>query len=249
MAPSRTAAAISRMRSLPSGRRRMRPICQTPYTMARTAHASAKTRPLCILFAPLESARILSGQCSENPGADFIYRSGAGDLAVLRRLRIARGRPLAVVIDERPRLLAVDLETLSHRVLAVVVALHQRLAGDVVETFSPRRIEFHMVAAAGGWMDAPAAHARDDLFVRNFDPQHVIEIDVGGLHGFGLRDGAREAVEEISLGTIGLPEPLLHQTDDDVIGHQLPGVHHLLRGESERRTRLHRGAQHVAGGD
>ena len=69
------------------------------------------------------------------------------------------------------------------------------------------------------------------------------------LHRLGLRDGAREAVEQEAVGAIGLRDALLDQADDDVVADQAASVHHLLGGQAERRAGLDRGAQHVAGGD
>src|SRR5205823_1849923 len=71
----------------------------------------------------------------------------------------------------------------------------------------------------------------------------------GGLQGFGLRDGARKAVEQVALRTVALLEALLDQTHDDVVGNELPRVHQLFRRGAERRAGLDRRAQHVSGGD
>src|SRR4051812_27593394 len=121
--------------------------------IARSAHTSAKVRPpVAVMFYPPKRARILSGQCGEGARGDFLDRAAAGDLPVLR------AELALVVVDQRPRLGAVDLEALAHRVLAVVVALHQRLAGEVVAPVALGRIELDVVAAARGRVHAPAAH-------------------------------------------------------------------------------------------
>ncbi len=155
----------------------------------------------------------------------------------------------AVVVHQRPRLRPVYVEPLAHRVLAIVVALDQRLSGLVVAALDLRRIEFHVIAAPRGGMHAPAAHARDELIVGNIDLEHVIDRHGRGLHGLGLRDGARKAVEQVAALAVVLLQPLLHQPDDDLVGHQLPGVHHLFCRQPEGRPRLDRGAQHVASRD
>src|SRR5690349_15284172 len=118
---------------------------------------------------PPKRARILSGQCGEGARGDFLDRAAAGNPAVLR----AELAP--VVVDQRPRLRAVDLEAPAHRVLAVVVALHQRLAGEVVAPFALWRIELDVVAAARSRMHAPSAHAQDDLLVRHVDLEDVVD--------------------------------------------------------------------------
>jgi hypothetical protein len=58
--------------------------------------------------------------------------------------------------------------------------------------------------------------------VGHVDLQHDVELDAGGLHRVGLRDGAREAVEQEALGAVGLRQPLLDQADDDVVADQPP---------------------------
>src|SRR5712664_46619 len=106
--------------------------------MARIAQPSAKSSPAFMLFSP-KRGRILSGSAqpgalrerAEGAPAHLVDLSLAGDLAVLGRAGIAGGRPLAVVVDQRPRLRPVDLEPLLHGLLAVVVALPERLARDV----------------------------------------------------------------------------------------------------------------------
>src|SRR5258707_14485970 len=97
-----------------------------------------------MLFSP-ERGRILSAKRGEGALLDLFDWAEPGDPAVLRRLRLARRAPARVVADQRARLLAVHLEAIAHRLLAVVVTLHQRLARDVVLALDFRRIEFHVV--------------------------------------------------------------------------------------------------------
>jgi hypothetical protein len=56
--------------------------------------------------------------------------------------------------------------------------------------------------------------------VGHVDLQHHVELDAGGLHGVGLRDGAREAVEQEAVGAVGLRDAFLDQADDDVVADQ-----------------------------
>src|SRR5260221_2813177 len=124
--------------------------------MARSAQTSAKTRPPFMFFSP-KRGRILSGQGVESALGHVVEAADAGDLAVLHPVLPA------VVVDQRLRLLAVNLEALPYRRLLVVVALHQRFAGGVVAAVLLRRIELDLVSAARGWLYPPAAHAHDDL--------------------------------------------------------------------------------------
>ena len=143
----------------------------------------------------------------------------------------------------------VDLQALQHGLFPVVVALDQRLAGHVVLAFGLGRIELDVIGAAGGHVHAAAAHAIDDLAVRHVDLEHEVDRDAGILHGIGLRNGAGEAVEHVTVLAIGLLEAILDQTDDDVVANQAAGIHDLLGLQAQRGAGLDGGAQHVAGGN
>src|SRR5689334_4174247 len=99
--------------------------------IARNAHASANVRP-AVMLSPRKRARILSAKRGESALPDLLDRAEARDFAILRRARLAARGPAPVVVDERARLRAIHLKPLLHRVLAIVVALDQRLAGHVV---------------------------------------------------------------------------------------------------------------------
>ena len=170
-----------------------------------------------------------------------------------RRCFGARASPDAahveVVLDQRLGLRVVHVETLAHGLFAIVVALDQILAGDVILGRSLRRIEPDVISAPRSGMHAPPAHPLDDRRVGHVDFQDVVERDGGVLHRVGLRNRSREAVEQVALRAIRGLQPLAHEPDDDVVGHQAAGIHDLFRGEAERRARLERGAQHVPGRD
>ena len=106
-----------------------------------------------------------------------------------------------------------------------------------------------MVGAATAGVRAAAAHALNDRVERHVDLQHVVELDAGGLHGVGLRDGARKAVEQEALGAVGLGDAFLDQVDDQVIADQTARFHHRLGLQAQWRAGLDSGAQHVAGRD
>src|SRR5207248_2142513 len=151
--------------------------------------------PVMVWISP-KRARILSGERGEDAPLDLLDRALARDPAKARRAGLAARGPATVVVDERARLRAIHIEALLHRLLAVVVALDQRLAGHVVLARDLRRIERQVVAAARSGMYAAAAQARDDLVVRHVDLEDVIERASCVLQRFGLRDGARESVEQ-----------------------------------------------------
>ena len=58
-----------------------------------------------------------------------------------------------------------------------------------------------------------------------------------------------KAVEDEALARIGLVDALGDDADDDLVGHQGAARHDVLRLAADRRSRLDRRAQHVAGGE
>ena len=60
---------------------------------------------------------------------------------------------------------------------------------------------------------------------------------------------AREAIEYESTGGVVASEPVADHAKDNVVGHQLTGVHGGLGAEAQRRSRGHGLAQQVAGGE
>ena len=62
----------------------------------------------------------------------------------------------------------------------------------------------------------------------------------------GLRDRSRKPVEDESPLGVRPREPLARDADDDVVGDEPPGVHHLLGREAHRRARLDGVTQDVA---
>jgi hypothetical protein len=69
-------------------------------------------------------------------------------------------------------------------------------------------------------MHATAAHAFDDGVERHVDLEHIVQLDAGGLHRVGLRNGARETVEQEALGAVVLGDAFLDEADDDVVADQ-----------------------------
>ena len=106
-----------------------------------------------------------------------------------------------------------------------------------------------MIAGAAALADAPAAHTGDDLLIGNLDGDHGVEADTGLLEGLGLGDRAGHAVQNVAVRAVRLLQALVDDADDDLIGHQLTGVHILLGLEARRSPILHGSTQNVASGD
>src|SRR5499427_10517234 len=168
------------------------------------------------------------------------------DLAVFRRTRIAATCPLEVIVDKRFGLRVVDGEALLNRLFLVVVALDQGLARDVVAVGNLRRVEFDVIGPSRGDVHAPTAHALDDRGIWDVDLEYIVDGYSRILQGVRMRQGARKAVEQVAPGAIRLFQPFFDLADDDVVGYERAGIHHLFRGHAKRRPSLDRSAQHVA---
>src|SRR5699024_7997293 len=153
--------------------------------------------------------------------------------------------PLAIVLDQRPGLLMVDRQAVTHRRLAVGVALNQFFAGDIVLANLVGWVVLDVIDTARDAMHAAPRHTLAYLFVVDGDFEHVIELDAGFLHGVGLGEGAWEAVEQETIGTIAVADALLDQGYDDVIGDQPAAGHDLVDLEAQLATLLDRCTQHV----
>jgi len=105
-----------------------------------------------------------------------------------------------------------------------------------------------VIAGAAVLADPSAAHTGDDLFIGDFDGYHSVEADAGLLHGLGLGDGAGHAVQNITIGAVGLLQALIDDTDDDLIRHQLACVHVLFGLEAGGSAVFHGCTQNVTRG-
>ncbi len=143
----------------------------------------------------------------------------------------------------------VDRQAMTHGFFGVVLALYQVFAGDIVFTFNFRRVVDGVVHAARGLVNATACDTLDDFFVFHRDFNHGIQLDTSRHQGFGLRNGARETVEQETVGTVRLRDTVLDQGNDQVIGNQATGVHDALGLNAQLGACFYRSAQHVTGGD
>jgi hypothetical protein len=120
-------------------------------------------------------------------------------------------------------------------------------AGHVVLAFDLRRVELDVIGAARSQVSTATGHAVDDVAIRHVDFEHEFDRHAGVLHGLRLRNGAREAVEQVAVLAVVLGQAILDHADDDGVRHQAAGIHVLLGLEAESGAGLDLGAQHVAG--
>jgi hypothetical protein len=90
-----------------------------------------------------------------------------------------------------------------NRLLAVVLALDQRLSSDVVLVHLAG-VEDDVICASRGGMDAPPAHALDDFLVIDDEFDDVIDSDAHVLEAIGLGEGARKAIQQEAGRAIGV---------------------------------------------
>jgi hypothetical protein len=69
-------------------------------------------------------------------------------------------------------------------------------------------------------VDAPTAHALDDFLVIHVDLDDTVDRDALVLQGIGLRQGARETVEQEAVGAVIFLDALLDEAKDDIVGNQ-----------------------------
>ena len=99
-------------------------------------------------------------------------------------------------------------------------------------------------------MAGPAArHAGLDDAVGHLQGEDRVKADAVALQGFGLSDGTGYAVQDEAACAVGLGQPLLDDTDDDLIRNQLARVHIALGLQADGSALLDGCAQDIAGGD
>src|SRR5690606_24166019 len=113
-----------------------------------------------------------------------------------------------------------------------------------------RRIVLDVVHLARDGIGSPAAHPLHDRIVRDLQDDYGIEpptaLREDALEAVGLTDVARKTVEDRPRDSGLLGEGLPHETEDDLVRHQLPRVHEPLRLPAQLGAFPDRRAQDVA---
>src|SRR5690606_31323331 len=126
----------------------------------------------------------------------------------------------AVEIHEWSGLFVIHRQTLANCLLPVVLALHERLPGNVILVSNFGWIILNVIYPAGVGMDATTTQTLHDDLVLHRDLDNDIDVDACIHHGLGLWNRARESVEQEAVGTVRLGDALLDQCNDDLIGDQ-----------------------------
>ncbi len=103
-----------------------------------------------------------------------------------------------------------------------------------------------MIGTATGDVYSPATHTFNDVLVADLNVNDPVEPNIRSLHGLGLRNRARETIEQVTIKAVGLGESLFHQINDDVIAHKSARIHDLFSFNAQGCTGFHCRAKHVA---
>ena len=151
------------------------------------------------------------------------------------------------MVEDRDRLLEVDLDPRPHGLRLVVLAL-RKLAAVGLARAGLRRVRALALGA-----DQAAREAVQELIDRYFEVDDPVEAlaKVGhqAVQGHSLGNGAREAVHDEAWLAVGPAQAAADDLDHDVVGDVLAGREDGLRLPAKGRAGRDLGAQHVAGGD
>ena len=141
----------------------------------------------------------------------------------------------------------VNMQAVAHGLGRVVRSDDERCAARITDAFLLRRVHADVVRRAAAGADTPPRHAFDDVLVGNLKGKHAVKLNAVGDKRFCLRDRPGHAVEDESVGTVGLGKTFLHDLDDHVVRHKLAFVDVRLGRESHARAIVDGRAQDVAG--
>src|SRR5207249_4267203 len=161
------------------------------------------------------------------------------------RIDFSQHPAVAVVLDQRRRLLFVRLDPLPHDLLLVIRADDQGRAALVAEAGSLRRIHEDVVHGVVLRAHPPAGVSFDQLL--GLEEQAHDGVDLRELRQrLRLRDRPRESVEDESLLRVRLLEAAFRHRDHEIVGDQLARIHEGLRLLPEVRVLRDVVAQDVA---
>ncbi len=104
---------------------------------------------------------------------------------------------LAVVLDQRLRLLSIDLEAVGDGLQRVVRPRIERTTALVADAFHLGRHVGHVIDGPAGLADLPTGKPFDDQLIPDGEVDHGVQ-GLESLEGFRLRDGAREPVQDVA---------------------------------------------------
>ena len=128
----------------------------------------------------------------------------------------------------------INRQTATHCFFLVVLSLHQRFTGYVVEAFLFWCVVDDVIGPARGKMGASATDSFDDFVVINRDFQNGIDMNTVFFQRVSLRYGARETVKQKPGIAVILGDAFLNQPHNQIVGYQFPYVHHFFCSHAQR---------------
>src|SRR5436309_982789 len=166
------------------------------------------------------------------------------------RVHLAEQSALRVVALERFGLLPIEREAPFDSQFVLIAALLQGGPIDVTDQIVGRRPPLLMVRALTDRARVATDDAPDCRPVRDRElhdrRERCPQLYERDLQRLGLADGTRESIQDETLGGVGLSEPLLHHTHDDVVRDVLAPVHVGPRFDPQAGAFLHMLAQRVS---
>lgn len=182
---------------------------------------------------------------------DGVDRCENGD-RFLRSIHVSVKPLFAVVIHERFREVVICDQTLLEGLGVIVRSLNQRLTSHVVCHRFLWCIKFLVIRSTAGRMDEATRDAADQQRIVDAELYDGVQFCLSpvqhGVQLLCLSDVTRKAVEQKSVSAFGSTEVVIDEIDDQLVGHELAVVHHLLDRLPDGRTGRHLGTQHVTGG-
>ena len=147
----------------------------------------------------------------------------------------------------------IDFQAVLRGFEGVVGALDQLAAAAVADAFLFRGREELVERDAALLAGEAGGEAPEQEVFGGFEEDHGVELHADADHGFfeefGLRDRAREAVEDESVGAFRRGEAGGDHVGDDLVGDELAGLHAGFRLFAEFGAGGDFAAEDFAGGD
>ncbi len=156
------------------------------------------------------------------------------------------GTLASVVVDEGHGVLAVHLEPVLDGFLPVVVPLVERSPALVADAILLGGIVDQVVNRVALGAGASFGQPVDELVIIHVQVQGEIYVQLLG-ESVGLLHGPGEPVEDNP--SLGLDDLLLHEPDNEVVGHEGPRVHIFLGFLAQLGVVSHGLAEYVACGE
>jgi hypothetical protein len=134
-----------------------------------------------------------------------------------------------VEVDDRHGLVSEGSETGSKGFSGIIFTVHERLSGDIIDSFDLRRAGGQVVRATGSGVDSASFNSiSEDLFI-NLKVEDFVDSLVARSHqifkGFGLSSSSGESIEQNSTFAHGLVHVIVDKSNYDLIGYKFSRIY------------------------